>query len=115
MTDHFRRYGHTDEKNQKRCRYVMLRQDMKSYPIIIWNMGWAHKKLTTNKIKNTDDEFVSRCVHKSKCSCQWGHGCVTFFSVIFGSACISFHKSIKTSKTYVYCRGLIFHILFTLV
>ena len=38
MTYHFKRHGHTDIIQYK----VMLRQEMESYPIIIW--AWAHNK-----------------------------------------------------------------------
>ena len=40
MTDYFKRNGQTDEKSRR--RYVMLRQEMESYPIIFET--FVHKK-----------------------------------------------------------------------
>ena len=47
---------------KKLSKYVMLRQEMESYPIFIG--ACAHNKEETNKVKTHDDEFGGRLVHK---------------------------------------------------
>ena len=48
------------------CKYMMLRQEMESYSIIIEAI------MTENKMKMPDDECCWWIGKKNSCCCQWG-------------------------------------------
>jgi 6,7-dimethyl-8-ribityllumazine synthase len=53
ITGHFKKHGQID-KNA--CKYIMLRQEMESYPIIIGACNAHTTKTTANKMKTHDGE-----------------------------------------------------------